>query len=251
MKYTTHNETIAYMAKSDAAIKTVREEVWNQFNNEPGGGISKDDWRELGASIRTFLDDLNVTRVKLFNYYYAANISIDFIQRLIDKLPSFAGKVYNARLDNAIKACFSDSLDDARKKETVRTIKGYVDFSNYDLHSLRFHGSLGLEEHISFPLDFKVLVSPETGRIVSVDDMQPAIDKLNATVEYLESKAESALTSLHNMKKESILRKIVQSTIKVKRELVKQDALIASITSPKTYHYKRTDYNAALPKYNR
>lgn len=36
MKYTTHNETIAYMAKSDAAIKTVREEVWNQFNGEPG-----------------------------------------------------------------------------------------------------------------------------------------------------------------------------------------------------------------------
>lgn len=69
MKYTTHNETIAYMAKSDAAIKTVREEVWNQFNGEPGEGLGKDDWRELGASIRTFLDDLNVTRVKLFNYY--------------------------------------------------------------------------------------------------------------------------------------------------------------------------------------
>lgn len=51
MKYTTHNETIAYMAKSDAAIKTVREKVWNQFNGEPGGGLGKDDWRELSAAI--------------------------------------------------------------------------------------------------------------------------------------------------------------------------------------------------------
>jgi hypothetical protein len=251
MKYTTNKETLAYMTKSDAAIKTVREEVWNQFNNEPGEGISKDDWRELGASIRTFLDDLNVTRVKLFNYYYAANISIDFLQRLIDKLPGFAGKVYNVRLDNAIKTCFSDTLDEARKKETVRTIKGYVDFSNYDLHCLRFNGSLGWEEHITFPLEFKILVNPETNRIVSVDDMQPVIYKLKAAMKYLESQVKEVLKSLHNMQKESILRKIVQSTIKVKRELVKQDALIASITSPKTYHYKRTDYNAALPKYNR
>lgn len=251
MKYTTHNETIAYMVKSDAAIKTVRNEVWNQFNNEPGEGISKDDWRELGSSIRTFLDDLNVTRVKLFNYYYAANISIDFIQRLITKLPGFAGKIYNVRLDNAIKACFSAALDEARKKETLRTIRGYVDFSNYDFHCLRFNGGLGLEEHISFPLDFKMLVKPETNRIVSVDDMQPVIDKLNATVKYLDSKAEGTLKSLHNLQKESLLRKIVQSTIKVKRELVKQDALIASITAPQTHHYQRTDYNAALPKYNR
>lgn len=251
MKYTTNKETLAYMTKSDAAIKIVREEVWNQFDHEPGEGISWEEWRELGASIRVFLDDLNVTRVKLFNYYYAANISIDFIQRLIDKLPGFAGKVYNARLDNAIKTCFSDTLDGARKKETVRTIKGYVDFSNYDLHYLRFNDGLGWEEHITFPLEFKELVNPETNRIVSVDDMQPVIYKLKAAMKYLESRAKEALKSLHNMQKESILRKIVQSTIKVKCELVKQDALIASITSPKTYHYKRTDYNAALPKYNR
>lgn len=251
MKYTTNKETLAYMAKSDAAIKTVREEVWNQFNNEPEVGISKEDWRAFGASIRVFLDDLNVTRVKLFNYYYAANISIDFIQRLIDKLPGFAGKVYNVRLDNAIKACFLDALNEARKKETFRTIKGYVDFSNYDLHYLRFNGSLGMEEHISFPLDFKTLVNLETNRIVSVDDMQPVIYKLNAAMKYLDSKVKTALKSLHNMQKESILRKIVQSTIKVKRELMKQDALLASITAPQTYHYKRSDIRPALPKYNR
>ena len=53
-----------------------------------------------------------------------------------------------------------------KEKKQQSTIKGYVDFSNYDLHCLRFHGSLGLEEHIYFPLDFRVLVSQETGRIV-------------------------------------------------------------------------------------
>lgn len=251
MKYTTNKEMIAYMAKSDAAIKTVREEVWNQFNEGQDEILSKDDWRELGALVRTFLDDLKVTRRELFDYYYVANISIDFIQRLIDKLPSFTGKVYNARLDNAIKACFSDSLDEARKKELLHEIRGYVDFSNYDVHYLRFFGHVGMGECTSFPLDFKMLVDPETNRIISVNDMQPVIDKLKAAIKYLELKAEDALKSLHNMRKESILRKIMQSTIKVKRELVKQDALIASITTPQTYHYKRSNIYPALPKYNR
>lgn len=95
------------------------------------------------------------------------------------------------------------------------------------------------------------LVDSESRRIVKGEAMQSIILELKKDVEYLESKIEETLKSLHNLQKESILRKLVQLAIKIKREMIKQDSLLQDIFSPHAYHYKRDSYYTAIPKYNR
>lgn len=253
MKYAKNTEVVNYIAKSEAARSKVREEIWCMFNEKPADGFRAQEWAELGGCLRNFWNDIIYSRQELLCYYYCAVTSVDFIQRVIANLPFFEGKVYNVKLDKMIKVCLEESLRQAQQHEVLAKLKGYVEFSEYNMQYLRFFGiaSSSLNESISFSLDFKELVDSESRRIVKGEAMQSIILELKKDVEYLESKIEETLKSLHNLQKESILRKIVQSAIKIKREMIKQDSLLQDIFSPHAYHYKRDSYYTAIPKYNR
>lgn len=225
-------------AAIDAAVAETRDDLME--NNQNDYVISV---RNMGHNLKQVVRD-NAA------HGLAALITHRMLALVAERLPRFAGKVYNVRVDRMLEDCLATAI--TQSVEADIKIRAYINWSRYTWPQVVFHHILpGMFDsvNISFKFDVNELTQKQK-RIVTGRDMEKFIEGIFNNMVRLDTKLREIEESNTRLCDSDYVCAYFAQAVKVEEQVKRLKQDLESLTG---VQYSRFDYNhttvSTLPSY--
>ena len=225
-------------AAIDAAVAETRDDLME--NNQNDYVISV---RNMGHNLKQVVRD-NAA------HGLAALITHRMLALVAERLPRFAGKVYNVRVERMMNDCLAAAIE--QSVEADIKIRAYIDRSHYSWPKVVFHHILpGMYDavHISFNFDVNELTQGQK-RIVTGRDMEKFIEGIFNDMVRLDTKLQEIEDSNYRICNSDYVCAYFTQAVKVEEQVESLKQGLKNLTG---VQYYRFDYNhttvSTLPSY--